>query len=39
MELELNSLDWNENELEHKLEIEDMKCTHVAGTRVTLLNI
>ena len=28
MELELNSLDWNVNELEHKLELEDMKCTY-----------
>ena len=27
MELELNSLDWNENELEHELELEDMKRT------------
>ena len=27
MELELNSQDWNENELEHKLELEDMKRT------------
>ena len=27
MELELNSLDWNVNELEHKLELEDMKRT------------
>ena len=27
MELELNSLDWNVNELEHKLELEDMKLT------------
>ena len=27
MELELNSLDWNGNELEHKLELEDMKRT------------
>ena len=25
MELELNSLDWNVNELEHKLELEDRK--------------
>ena len=28
MELEPNSLDWNGNELEHKHELEDMKCTH-----------
>ena len=30
MELELNSLDWNENELEHEheLELEDMERTH-----------
>ena len=27
MELELNSLDWNVNELEHELELEDMKPT------------
>ena len=27
LELELNSLDWNENELEHELELEDMKPT------------
>ena len=27
MKLEPNSLDWNENELEHELELEDMKCT------------
>ena len=27
MELELNLLDWNENELEHELELEDMKRT------------
>ena len=29
MELEMNSLDWNLNELEHELELEDMKRTHV----------
>ena len=29
MELELNSLDWNGNELEHELELEDMKRTKV----------
>ena len=29
MELELNSLDWNGNELEHELELEDMKRTNV----------
>jgi hypothetical protein len=28
MELELNSLDWNANELEHELELEDMKRTY-----------
>ena len=28
IELELNSLDWNGNELEHKLELEDMKLTN-----------
>ena len=27
MELELNSLDWNANELEHELDREDMKRT------------
>ena len=30
MELEPNSHDWNGNELEHKLELEDMKRTLVA---------
>ena len=29
MELELNSLDWNGNELEHKHKLEDMKCIYV----------
>ena len=29
MELEPNSLDWNGNELEHKLELEDMKRTFI----------
>ena len=29
MELEPNSLDWNGNELEHELELEDMKRTFV----------
>ena len=29
MELELNSLDWNVNELERELELEDMKRTSV----------
>ena len=29
MELEPNSLDWNWNELEHELELEDMKRTYV----------
>ena len=28
MQLEPNSLDWNGNELEHELELEDMKRTH-----------
>jgi hypothetical protein len=28
MELEPNSLVWNRNELEHKLELEDMKRTN-----------
>ena len=27
MELEPNSLDWNGNELEHEVELKDMKCT------------
>ena len=27
MKLELNSIDWNGNELEHKLELEDMERT------------
>ena len=31
MELELNSLDWNVNELEHELELEDMKRTNIGG--------
>ena len=34
MELELNSLDWNGNELEHKLELEDMKLLYMV-----LLNV
>ena len=29
MDLELNSLDWNGNELELELELEDMKRTNV----------
>ena len=29
MELELSLLDLNVNELEHELELEDMKCTQV----------
>ena len=29
MELEPNSLDWNGNELEHELELEDMKRTNM----------
>ena len=29
MELEPNSLDWNGNELENELELEDMKRTNV----------
>ena len=29
MELEPNSLDWNGNELEHELELEDMKHTKI----------
>ena len=28
-ELEPNSLDWNVNELEHELELEDMKHTNI----------
>ena len=35
IELELNSLDWNVIELEHKLEIEDMKPTLYALQRQT----
>ena len=31
MELELNLLDWNVNELEHELELEDMKRTSVSS--------
>ena len=30
MKLESNSLNWNWNELEHELELKDMKCTKVA---------
>ena len=30
MELEPNSLDWNGNELEHELELEDMKRTNMS---------
>ena len=33
MVLELNSLDWNGNELEHELELEDMKRTMVCVTK------
>ena len=33
-ELELNSLDWNGNELEHELELEDMKRTYVMIDRL-----
>ena len=29
MELEMNSLDWNENELDNELELEDMKRTKI----------
>ena len=35
MELEPNLLDWNVNELEHELELEDMKRT--TGFKVNLL--
>ena len=34
MELEPNSLDWNGNELEHELELEDMKRTYVMIDRL-----
>ena len=34
MLLEPNSLDWNENELEHELELEDMKHTRDASNSV-----
>ena len=34
MELEPNSLDWNGNELEHELELEDMKHTYVMIDRL-----
>ena len=34
MEVELNSLDWNVNELEHKLELEDMKRTFVTQKKL-----
>ena len=30
MELESNSLEWNGNELEHKLELDDMKRTIIS---------
>ena len=33
MDLELNSLDWNGNELEHEHKLEDMK--HTNGSMVT----
>ena len=32
-ELELNSLDWNVNELEHKHQLEDMKPTHLISVQ------
>ena len=35
MDLEPNSLDWNGNELEHKLELEDMKRTRVMEIETT----
>ena len=35
MALEPNSLDWNENELEHKLELEDMKRIRVMEIETT----
>ena len=31
MDLEPNSLDWNGNELEYELELEDMKRTNVSN--------
>ena len=34
MELEPNSLDWNGNELEHELELEDMKRTIVLNRQL-----
>ena len=41
MDLEPNSLDWNGIELEHELELEDMKCTLVSfgAFRVSLFPI
>ena len=33
MELELNLLDWNANELERELELEDMKHTSIKDTK------
>ena len=36
MELERNLLDWNVNELEHKLELEDMKRTVDSVTKLIL---
>ena len=38
LELELNSLDWNVNELEHELELEDMKRTYANFKMLTLHN-
>ena len=35
MELEPNLLDWNVNELERELELEDMKRTNVPSSRDT----
>ena len=33
IDLEVNSLDWNGNELEHELELEDMKRTLVCASQ------
>ena len=37
MELEPNSIDGNGNELEHKLELEDMKSTNTFSKCITVL--
>ena len=38
MVLEPNSLDWNENELKHELELEDMNCTIESPTNSLIIN-